>query len=311
MKSASPIPTVMYAQCCSSGNGSNDGGGGDGGGGISLATTQCPALQVTSRMLRSPSHESVTTDLSLFSVSSIASDLRSANRLVTFKSYSDAQLTGRGPSPKPDSRQIQGNRFVVLLLQFMTRRYMMTISHWFIIYLLHFVFLGQRTFLRFYGSKKRTNWSAAAVFCRQHWDCARALVRAMCRSFPVRTRLGLVVYERRYPHWPSTLPNATPCWWSTLDSIMPRGPAAPGSPWANPWPVRPSFPVRMEEPRRSSLSNSRSNSSRSNLPQMLNRCHNYHRNHRHRRHHPCPSPERISSGPSIRKSDRTTYDEGW
>lgn len=129
MKSASPIPTVMYAQCCSSGNGSNDGGGGgDGGGSISLATTQCPALQVTSRMLRSPSHESVTTDLSLFSVSSIASDLRSANRLVTFKSYSDAQLTGRGPSPKPDSRQIQGNRFVVLLLQFMTRRYM-TISH--------------------------------------------------------------------------------------------------------------------------------------------------------------------------------------
>lgn len=115
MKPASPIPTVMCAQCCSSGNGSNDGGSGGGGGGISLATAQCPALQVTSRMLRSPSHESVTTDLSLFSVSSIASDLRSANRLVTFKSYSDAQLTGRGPSPKPDSRQIQGNRFVLLV----------------------------------------------------------------------------------------------------------------------------------------------------------------------------------------------------
>lgn len=76
-------------------------------------TVQCPVLQVTSRMLRSPSHESVTTDLSLFSVSSIASELRGANRLVTFKSYSDVQLTGRGPSPKPDSsRQIQGNRFV-------------------------------------------------------------------------------------------------------------------------------------------------------------------------------------------------------
>ncbi|XP_012523722.1 uncharacterized protein LOC105829429 [Monomorium pharaonis] len=101
-KSASPIPTVLCAQCC-------DGDSGGGGGGAP-ATIQCPALQVTSRMLRSPSHESVTTDLSLFSVSSIASDLRSANRLVTFKSYSDAQLTGRGPSPKPDSRQIQGNR---------------------------------------------------------------------------------------------------------------------------------------------------------------------------------------------------------
>ncbi|XP_014479042.1 PREDICTED: uncharacterized protein LOC106746713 [Dinoponera quadriceps] len=93
-KPASPIPTVTCAQCC---------GG--------LATSQCPTLQVTSRMLRSPSHESVTTDLSLFSVSSIASELRGANRLVTFKSYSDVQLTGRGPSPKPDSaRQIQGNR---------------------------------------------------------------------------------------------------------------------------------------------------------------------------------------------------------
>ncbi|EZA51628.1 hypothetical protein DMN91_004345 [Ooceraea biroi] len=104
MKPASPIPTVICAQCC--------GGNGGGGSGVGMAnlTTQCPALQVTSRMLRSPSHESVTTDLSLFSVSSIASDLRGANRLVTFKSYSDAQLTGRGPSPKPDSRQIQGNR---------------------------------------------------------------------------------------------------------------------------------------------------------------------------------------------------------
>ncbi|KYM78566.1 PREDICTED: uncharacterized protein LOC105619536 [Atta cephalotes] len=109
-KSASPIPTVMCAQCCSSNDGGGDSGGGGGSGGSGLSTTQCPALQVTSRMLRSPSHESVTTDLSLFSVSSIASDLRSANRLVTFKSYSDAQLTGRGPSPKPDSRQIQGNR---------------------------------------------------------------------------------------------------------------------------------------------------------------------------------------------------------
>lgn len=109
-KSASPIPTVMCPQCCSNDGGGDTGGGGGGGGGGGLTITQCPALQVTSRMLRSPSHESVTTDLSLFSVSSIASDLRSANRLVTFKSYSDAQLTGRGPSPKPDSRQIQGNR---------------------------------------------------------------------------------------------------------------------------------------------------------------------------------------------------------
>lgn len=62
------------------------------------------------RMLRSPSHESVTTDLSLFSVSSIASDAKAANRLVAFKSYSDAQLAGRGPSPNPEARENQGNR---------------------------------------------------------------------------------------------------------------------------------------------------------------------------------------------------------
>ncbi|XP_003695508.1 uncharacterized protein LOC100869117 [Apis florea] len=92
-KPASPIPPPVSTQCCNS-----------------LTDTQCPALQVTPRMLRSPSHESVTTDLSLFSVSSIASELRGVNRLVTFKSYTDVHLTGRGPSPKPDSRQIQSNR---------------------------------------------------------------------------------------------------------------------------------------------------------------------------------------------------------
>lgn len=95
-KPASPIPPPASTQCCNS-----------------LTDTQCPALQVTPRMLRSPSHESVTTDLSLFSVSSIASELRGVNRLVTFKSYTDVHLTGRGPSPKPDSRQIQSNRYVL------------------------------------------------------------------------------------------------------------------------------------------------------------------------------------------------------
>lgn len=90
-KRASPIPVVTHIQCCNS-----------------VTNTHCPALQVTPRMLRSPSHESVTTDLSLFSVSSIAS----ANRLVTFKSYTDVHLAGRGPSPKPDFRQIQTSRCV-------------------------------------------------------------------------------------------------------------------------------------------------------------------------------------------------------
>lgn len=59
---------------------------------------QTPILTVGCRMLRSPSHESVTTDLSLFSVSSIASEAANrSNRLVSFKPYSD--MAGRGPSP--------------------------------------------------------------------------------------------------------------------------------------------------------------------------------------------------------------------
>lgn len=95
-KPASTVPPAVSSQCCTS-----------------LTDVDGPALQVTSRMLRSPSHESVTTDLSLFSVSSIASDLRGVNRLVTFKSYTDVNLAGRGPSPKSDSRQIQSSRFVL------------------------------------------------------------------------------------------------------------------------------------------------------------------------------------------------------
>ncbi|XP_012281365.1 uncharacterized protein LOC105700266 [Orussus abietinus] len=75
-----------------------------------LTTVQTPVLQVACRMLRSPSHESVITDLSLFSVSSIASEVKAGNRLVAFKSYGDVPLGGRGPSPNPDTRQIQSNR---------------------------------------------------------------------------------------------------------------------------------------------------------------------------------------------------------
>ena len=79
--------------------------------GNTLVTVQPPGLQVAYRMLRSPSHESVTTDLTLFSVSSIASDtVKCGNRLAPFKSYSDAHLSGRGPSPNPDARENQATR---------------------------------------------------------------------------------------------------------------------------------------------------------------------------------------------------------
>lgn len=52
------------------------------------------------RMLRSPSHESVTTDLSLFSVSSLSTSDAAGRgpRLVSFRSCDIA----RGPSPNPD-----------------------------------------------------------------------------------------------------------------------------------------------------------------------------------------------------------------
>jgi len=58
-----------------------------------------PVLAVACRMLRSPSHESVTTDLSLFSVSSLASEALGRHRIVTFKTNE-----GRGPSPNPEMK---------------------------------------------------------------------------------------------------------------------------------------------------------------------------------------------------------------
>ncbi|KAG8332787.1 hypothetical protein J6590_015615 [Homalodisca vitripennis] len=70
---------------------------------VAKGPPQTPVLTVGCRMLRSPSHESVTTDLSLFSVSSLASEAAGRSvKLVTFKPYSDT--AGRGPSPNPDSK---------------------------------------------------------------------------------------------------------------------------------------------------------------------------------------------------------------
>lgn len=71
-------------------------------------TPQTPVLTVACRILRSPSHESVTTDLSLFSVSSVASDIHSGRRLLSF-SKSDNQFV-RGHSPNPESRGQPGTR---------------------------------------------------------------------------------------------------------------------------------------------------------------------------------------------------------
>lgn len=65
---------------------------------------QTPVLTVACRMLRSPSHESVTTDLSLFSVSSIASEAISAARGVRLINFKNEGQHARGPSPNPDCK---------------------------------------------------------------------------------------------------------------------------------------------------------------------------------------------------------------
>lgn len=67
-------------------------------------TPQTPVLTVACRILRSPSHESVTTDLSLFSVSSAASDGHVAGRrLLNFSKATEGQII-RGHSPNPEIR---------------------------------------------------------------------------------------------------------------------------------------------------------------------------------------------------------------
>ena len=72
--------------------------------------TTAPATPLSCRILRSPSHESVTTDLSLFSVSSLTSEQFAASagnkhRLLALKEH-------RGPSPNPDIKSVHSNRLV-------------------------------------------------------------------------------------------------------------------------------------------------------------------------------------------------------
>lgn len=72
----------------------------------SQLTPQTPILTVSCKILRSPSHESVTTDLSLFSVSSVASDVQvTTRRILNFTNKCDNHFA-RGHSPNPD----QGTR---------------------------------------------------------------------------------------------------------------------------------------------------------------------------------------------------------
>lgn len=56
-------------------------------------------------MLRSPSRESVGTDISLFSVSTLASELTSRVKLLSVKMPGDGLAISRGPSPNFDRRR--------------------------------------------------------------------------------------------------------------------------------------------------------------------------------------------------------------
>lgn len=88
----------------------------------SATPATAPVTPISCRILRSPSRESVTTDLSLFSISSTASEAVSransassssvaaanhhkSNRSISFKEH-------RGLSPKPDLKSVHLNKLV-------------------------------------------------------------------------------------------------------------------------------------------------------------------------------------------------------
>ncbi|XP_071512289.1 uncharacterized protein [Panulirus ornatus] len=63
------------------------------------SSDKSPAAPPPPRLLRSPSHESVSTELSLFSISSAASEMSRAGLRVVLPPH-----LGRGPSPTPEAR---------------------------------------------------------------------------------------------------------------------------------------------------------------------------------------------------------------
>lgn len=72
---------------------------------FSLTATQRGYTPNKMSMLRSPSRESVGTDISLFSVSTLASELTSRVKLLSVKMPGDGLAISRGPSPNFDRRR--------------------------------------------------------------------------------------------------------------------------------------------------------------------------------------------------------------
>lgn len=58
-------------------------------------------------ILRSPSRESVGTDISLFSVSTLASELTNRVKLLSIRVPGENASVSRGPSPNFDSRRLR------------------------------------------------------------------------------------------------------------------------------------------------------------------------------------------------------------
>lgn len=72
-----------------------------------IALTESQRLQMAQRMniLRSPSRESVGTDISLFSVSTLASELTNRTKFLSLKTPSRSSILSRGSSPNFDVKQ--------------------------------------------------------------------------------------------------------------------------------------------------------------------------------------------------------------
>lgn len=72
-----------------------------------MANQRCYNFGHKISILRSPSRESVGTDISLFSVSTLASELTNRVKLLSIRVPGDNASVSRGPSPNFDTRNLR------------------------------------------------------------------------------------------------------------------------------------------------------------------------------------------------------------
>lgn len=127
----------------------------------------------------------------------------------------------------------------------------------------------------------------------------KVLARVTYLNCQARIYWARTVYDRLYPHWPSTLPKETLCFWNMRDLIMLRDRVVHGLRLVNQLRIRHNFLVLMVELCK--------NSSSSNKLPPLNRLNNL----LLRRIHRYLSQELISLDLSIKKFAKIIYAEGW